>query len=117
MSGTDLKRCHLGKFQLTKDYKKQAIADSLYRLLFCSKGSFPQRESCFFACDLLKLENMKFWLMKKRWIFLLVFIFLLGVLLGWGLEVGGLLNYGARDPIMEDLKTRLWPFRFWDYLY
>jgi len=55
--------------------------------------------------------------MKKRLIFLFLIIFLLGFLLGWALEYGALLNGEFGSPVMENIKTRLWPFEFWDYLY
>jgi hypothetical protein len=58
---------------------------------------------------------MKF--LRKKWLFILLGIFIFGILIGWLLELGGILNYGVGSPDMESLETRLWPFKFWEYIY
>jgi len=55
--------------------------------------------------------------MTKKWLIVLILIFIFGLLSGWALEMAGFLNYGLKNPVMEEFFTKIWPFKFWDYLW
>jgi len=55
--------------------------------------------------------------MTKKRLLVLFLIFVFGLLSGWALEKAGFLGYGLTNPELESWVAKIWPFRFWNYLW